>query len=269
VNKDVDCRVFEDQLDSLISGELSEEGAHHLRRHALVCPDCTMLLKVQEHMALPSLAELSAAVPQEHLDSMWTRVEDGLASREEEKRREEPRRVRRTWLIPTLAAASVALLFSSGFLFSELRQATSRETALARRIGDLERGLAELDSRAEWAERTARLGERGRRSARAVSFALAGRESITVGDLQGLLGRFPSDMIVLDASHLEDLTGAATPPPPELREILSVLAEAYGELGTPRELRAGDLLEWLAESDLPTDMNLSTSQIIGLLNRTS
>ena len=109
MNKDVDCRVFEDQLDGLISGELSEEGAHHLRRHALVCPDCAILLKVQEHLALPSLTELSADVPQEHLDSMWNRVQEDLASRDEENRRETPRRARHTWLIPTLAAASVAL----------------------------------------------------------------------------------------------------------------------------------------------------------------
>ena len=51
MNEKVDCRVFQDQLEALVNGDLGEEGAESLRGHALTCPDCSMLLKVHEHVS--------------------------------------------------------------------------------------------------------------------------------------------------------------------------------------------------------------------------
>ena len=63
MKKDVDCLVFEDQLDALVAGGLPVEGLEQLRLHAFSCPDCAMLLKVKEHLTRPSLEGLEAAVP--------------------------------------------------------------------------------------------------------------------------------------------------------------------------------------------------------------
>jgi len=269
VNEKVDCQVFQDQLDALVAGELTDEGAHSLQSHALACPDCAMLLKVKEHLSLPSLDEIAASVPWEHVEGMWSRVQAGISGHEAMSRPGRDRGRRLPWLAPTLAAASVALLFSTGFLFSELRRSSHRETELAQRIGDLEQGLADLGARTDWMERTASLGAAGRRTARAVDFMLAGRESLTVADLQNLLGRYPRDLVVLEASRIQELTTSNTPPPPELREILSLVAQAYSDLGGGQGLRAGDLQEWLEGSDLPPDMVLPKGHLLGLLSRTS
>jgi hypothetical protein len=269
VNENVDCRVFEEQLDGLVAGELTDDGVRNLRAHALECPDCAMLLKVHEHLFLPSLEELATSVPQEHLDSMWSAVATGVKWDPIAQRSAGRPKHRLGWIIPALAAASVALLFSTGFLFSELRQSASRETALAERMGDLEQGLADLGARTDWIERTGRLASAGRRSARVVDFLLTGKESLTVADLQALLDRYPSDMIVLEASRVEDLTTSNTPPPPEFREVLSLIAEAHSDRGGHQGVRAGDLKEWLEESDLPPDLVLPKAHILELLSRTS
>ena len=75
MKKEIDCQVFEDQLDALLDGSLPDEGIGQLQLHALSCPDCAMLLRVHEHLALPSLEELEAGVPEELLTSMWPRIE--------------------------------------------------------------------------------------------------------------------------------------------------------------------------------------------------
>jgi hypothetical protein len=266
VKKETDCQFFEDQLDTLLDGSLSGEGTRQLRLHALSCPDCAMLLRVQEHLDLPPLEELEAAVPEELLASMWPKVQAEVA----DQRRDVsavtsfPKRLR--WFVPTLAAASIALLFSASFLFSELKRSEARELQLAQQVGELERGLAEVDARTEWVERTASLAGSRRNRARALAFALSGQDSITVETLFELLGSYPADLVLLNASQVDAIMRTTSRPPPDLRGILVALGDALTDLGYERGVRAGDLVEWLASSGLPRDMVLPKSQLIELLS---
>ncbi len=274
MKKEIDCQVFEDQLDTLVGGGLQDEGIGQLRVHALSCPDCAMLLRVQEHLSLPLLEELEAAVPEALLGSLWPRVQAGTTAPASQARpaiptpvSAKPLGVRRIpWLVPTLAAASAILLFSTGFLLSELRQTQARGNEMAGQIMELERGMAELDARTEWVERTARLAGSGRNRARALNYALAGQESITVEALVELLEKYPADMVLFKASQLQSLLGPSVRPPPELRELFGLLADALTTLGERNEVRAGDLARWLATSGLPPDMVVPKSPLIELLS---
>ncbi|MFH1763123.1 MAG: hypothetical protein ABIF09_02925 [Gemmatimonadota bacterium] len=297
MKKEIDCQIFEDQLDELLNGTLPEEGVVQLHHHSLSCYDCAMLLKVQEHLALPSLEEIEAAVPDEILASLWPRVQAGVQAEPVVVSANVPADVpsskvssvtipagiprppfgplgsgetplprRFPWLAPTLAAASVILLFSTGFLFSELRQTKARGNEMAEQIVELERGMAELDPRTEWVERTAQLAGSGRNRARALNYALAGQESITVEALVELLGNYPADMVLFKASQLQNLLGTSVRPPPELRELFGLLADALTTFGERNEVRAGDLAKWLATSGLPPDMVVPKSPLIELLS---
>lgn len=266
MKKDVDCLIFEDQLDALVDGGLPDEGMDQLRLHALSCPDCSMLLKVKEHLALPSLEELEAAVPQELLDSMWPKVEEGLGGNPEEIQARPPSAPRLTWLVPSLAAASVVLLLSTGFLFSALRRTAARGDELAYQVNELQQGLEVLDARTEWVERTAQLAGLRRSRVRALNFEMAGRESITVGALVELLERFPPETVLLDASQVRAMFGPTRRPPQELSEILALLDEAFSGQVEAQEVRAGELAAWLASADLPSDTVLPKASLIELLS---
>lgn len=262
MKKDVDCQVFEDQLDALTSGALPEEGIGQLQLHALSCPDCAMLLRVKEHLGLPSLEELEAAVPGGLLATIWPAVEAEATAAGENRNREHRGY---GWVVPTLAAASVALLFTTGFLMADLRQTEAREDRMAEQILELERGLTELDVKTEWVERTAKLAGGRRNRARAVEYLLAGQESITVGDLLALLEQYPADRVLFESPQVENLLGASIRPPPELRDILTVLADAVSTEGETREVRAGDLVDWIARSGLPPDRVIPRSPLLDLL----
>jgi len=266
VKKEIDCQVFEDQLDALMEGSLPEEGTRQLKLHALSCSDCAMLLRVQEHLALPSLEESEAAVPEEFLASMWPGVQAEVAAQRMDVSAGTSGLGGLPWLIPTLAAASVMLLFSTGFLFSELRRTEASGIRLTQQVGELERGLAELDARTEWVERTASLAGSRRNRARALAFALSGQDSITVETLLELLGSYPADLVLLNASQVDAILRTTSRPPPDLRGILVALGDALTDLGYERGVRAGDLVEWLASSGLPRDMVLPKSQLIELLS---
>jgi hypothetical protein len=268
VKKEIDCQVFEDQLDALMKGKLSEEGVGQLKSHALSCPDCAMQLRVQEHLALPSLEELEGAVPEELLASVWPTVEDAV-------RGGGPGGIRgasdasgssrilaylhSSWLVPTLAAASVVLLFSTGFLFSELRNTEARESQLAERIGQLEDDLAELNGRTVAVERTAGLASR-RPWARAVNLSLGSQESVTVGWLQEMLGNMQPDAHVLSKSEWDDLMG-------------SRFSRGFGRLrvSIPGEsiadgLTVAELLTLLEELNLDPDQTVPADRLMDILS---
>ena len=262
MKKDVDCQIFEDQLDGLVKGTLPEEGARQLRIHAASCPDCSMLLRVQEHLALPALEELEAQVPEDLLASVWPRVEAEVESGAGDVPAEtgfpmghQGGRIKRfSWLVPTLAAASVALLFSTGLLYSELKRSEAREVQLARQVGEMDRWMAGLDGGSGLVQRTAELAGGGKNRARAVGYALSGGESLTLDSLLDLLGRYPQGKILFDASQLLALSETTSRPPPELREILTLLGDALTTLGDADGVRVGEFAEWLASSSLPPDM---------------
>ncbi len=286
--KDIDCRVFEDQLDALIAGRLPEEGIQQLQRHAQDCPDCSMLLRVKEHLSLPSLEELEAAVPTGLLESILPGVEGELEASptkptgifldpmESAQTRIRPRERRpsdrqpwRAWLVPTLAAASVALLFSTGFLFSELRRMEATGSQLAEEVGTLRTEMAALTVRTEEVERTAELAGRNSYQARALDFLTTGPESLTLGDLIEVLESLSDDEVLLEASQVRRYRRLHTIVPRETREIGEILRILYREVwkrGAPQDIRAGELAEWLANSGIPRDQALPTSRLAQLLS---
>jgi hypothetical protein len=268
VKKEIDCQVFEDQLDALMEGRLSEEGVGQLRAHALSCAGCAMQLRVQEHLALPSLEELEGAVPEEMLASVWPTVEDAVreggpggirGASDAAGAFRIPAHTHSRWLVPTLAAASVALLFSTGFLFSELRNTEARESQLADRIGQLEDDLAGLNERTVAVERTAGLSARSG-WARAINLSLGSPETVTIGWLKEMLGGMQPDAHVLSKSELDDLMG-------------SRFSRGFGRLrvSIPGEsiadgLNVAELLTLLEELNLDPDQTVPADRLMDILS---
>ena len=277
MSKDVDCQVFEDQLDALVMGTLPEEGRRQLRLHAETCPECAMQVRVQEHLVLPSLEELEARVPEALLASMWSRVEekvkeevgaaaDGAAASADQGRssaagwggeRRGEIRPRFGWLVPALAAATLILFFSTGFLFHELGRVRDREAILAQQVVEQQRWLAELDvgPSADPVARTAALAGRN-----PWLRALSRQETISVQGLRTLLERMPSDRMVMSRGQLDAAVRSRTLPlPPPLREALRGLEGREGA-------RARDVLRALDEMELSPDLRLPTTDLMRLLS---
>jgi hypothetical protein len=252
--KTIDCQVFEDQLDALVAGELPEEGRRHLHIHAASCPDCAMLLKVQDHLAEPSLEELEAAVPEELLDDLWDRVEVRTGT-------PGPR------LVPLLAAASVVLLLSTGFLLAELRGAKAEARELAGQLDALQGWLAGFpDHGGDLVRRTAELPRAGSPRARALDYALTGQERVRISTLRDLLAGLPEGEVLFTRSRLAELQRFASRPSPEMREVLGVLDSVLPKTQEATEVRAGDLADWLRASGLPADLDVPKSPLIQLFS---
>ena len=281
MKKEIDCQIFEDQLDELLNGSLPDEGMGQLQHHALSCPDCAMLLRVKEHLTLPPLEELEAAVPEDLLASVWGGVQAGIKAQPEvvplgapagssTNAPDVPAGTSGTrrfgWAIPALAAASIALLFSTGFLFSELRQTQVREQQLAQQVVAIDRWLVDLDGESGLFERTAALAGRGKHRGRALEHALAGQDQVELATLIEMLGDLPEGEILFNASQVDALKRVTSRPSPEMREILAILDEVLPGLERAGDVRAGDLAEWLAESELPTDLLLPKSPLIELFS---
>jgi len=290
--KEIDCQVFQDQLDSLVEGSLSDEGMRQLRLHAAVCSECAMSLRVLEHLVSPSLQELEAQVPEDLLSSVWGGVEARLegagsgtahvapiaqsfgkaAAMEraddvpaETSGQRDPRRVRgrlgsptRTWLVPTLAAASIALLFATGGLLLQVRRTEAHNTRLAQQVQDLERGLADLGTRTRRVEETT--GILGRNGwIRSLSTDLGGGESVTIGSIESLLRQLAPDTPLLTAPQVETLLRAVSGA--RIPAIRTRIAATSGSGG----LTAGELLALLASLDLDPDRTVPTSRLRDLL----
>jgi hypothetical protein len=252
MSKDVDCQVFGDQLDALVKGTLPEEGMRQLRLHAETCPECAMQLRVQEHLVFPSLEELEARVPEALLASLWTRVEEEV--------KEEARvaiRPRFGWLVPALAAATLILFFSTGFLFRELGRFRDREAILAQQVLEQQRWLSELEvgPSADPVARTAALAGRN-----PWLRALSRQETISVQGLRTLLERMPGDRIVMSRGQLDAAVRSRTFPLPfPFREALRGIEDLDGA-------RAGDLLRALDEMELAPELTFPTTDLIRLLS---
>lgn len=267
MKKDVDCRVFEDQLDALAGGDLSEEGLRHLRLHAESCAECSILLRTQEHLAAPSLAELEKAVPGELVASIWPRVEAetgpsrvrGPVSREVLPRwyRILPAR----WAIPALAAAAVVLLLSTGFLMTELTATRARANRLAHQVQMMDLWRTEMENGRNLLERTSRLGNESRSRRRALDFALYGGDQVSVQTLVHLLRALPRDEVLFDARRLERARRLSGRPSRDVMELLDLLYSVVPDPRSLGEVRAGDLARWLVASDLPESLTLPKSPL--------
>ena len=241
-----------------------------------------MLLKVQEHLVGPSLAELEAQVPEDFLAGLWPRVQEGLRGSDavglepvgdspveflaEDPRREGeagpkppmvPLRPRFSWLVPTLAAASLILVFSTGFLFRELGRLRDREVILAQQVAEQQRWLAELGG-----------GATGNPMARTAALAghdpwiraLSRQETITLGGLQLLLQRLPGDRTVLTQAQLESVLQSRTPLP------LPLLREALGRIDGGDGVSARDLFQTLEGLGADEDFTVPTAELMALLS---
>lgn len=265
MSKAVDCQVFEDQLDALVREALPQEGKRQLRLHAADCPDCAMQLRVQEHLLGPSLEELEAQVPEGLVATVWSGVEEGIKGRDAGRPGDGepeqgvvviPHRPPTRWLVPTLAAASVALLFSTGFLLRGLNQLQAREAALVQQVSEQQRWFAELAGPGvDPVARTAALAGRD-----PWMRALSRQESITLSGLLTLLERMPGDRTVLSRSQLDTILESRTP----LR--FRFLRDAVGSLDGLLEVSAAELLEALNTLDEDEDLTVPTAELVALLS---
>ena len=269
VSKAVDCLVFEDQLDALVREKLPEEGLDQLRSHAAECPDCGMQLKVQEHLVGPSLEALEAEVPEEMVAAVWPGVREGIREKgaftpAPEERIQPgprefsfPRRPVSRWLVPTLAAASITLLFSSGILLRELNQVLDREAVLTQQVSEQQRWFAELQagSRVDPVARTAALAGQD-----AWMRALSRQESISLQGLLTLLERMPGNRTVLSRAQLQSLFQSRAPA--RFRFLRNAVRSFEGSEGVSAE----ELLEALRTLDEDEDLTVPTAELVALLS---
>jgi hypothetical protein len=258
VKQSTDCEVFQDQLDALNEGTLGEEGIEQLRRHADSCLDCAKLLDIHERLTSPSVVELEAAVPDQYVSSMWERVRADVAAQESGRRWRpgvwQPSR----WLVPTMAAASLFLLFATGFLLGELKRLRGREQVLVQRVIEHEKWLAELDLRTttDPLARTAGLVTK-----RPWERVLSRRESVSISELEELLERLPARTTIVGASEWEAL----------LESVPFWMNSAWrGAIELVRAddgIQPGELLELLGNLDVDPSRKISTNRILALTRR--
>jgi hypothetical protein len=242
VKKDIDCEVFQDQLDALGNGTLPDEGTSQLRAHAAACADCAMLLRMHEHLAEPSRSALEAAVPENMVASVWPRVRLELGGHSWSERRW-------SWLVPTMAAAIVLLTLGVGFLFGQLRQLQGREQLLARQV------LEQQDPESSNAVvRTAALAGRP-----TWERALARRQTVSTAQLGDMLRSVPENSTVLTPSQTEALIRGA---PSWTRAVWS---EALSRIEMDDGIQAGELRDLLRELPVDPQRSMPTARILGLL----
>ncbi|HKJ03089.1 MAG TPA: zf-HC2 domain-containing protein [Longimicrobiales bacterium] len=244
----VDCTVFEDQLDSLVRGELPESGVAQLRAHAARCPECATQLRMREHLVTPSLADLEAQVPDAWVTSMWNDVQAAVAVPGAAVRR------RNRWAVPLLAAALVALLFANGLALRALARAENRAEDLASQLLDQQRRLVSLQGERESGLPGVLAGFAGRGSALR---ALEDRTDLTVAELRALLQELPAQTPLIGAARTRQLARSPFVP--------SVWRDAMSRLDTGGEVTAGALLTVLDDLDIPGDATVPAARIFELL----
>ena len=262
MREEIDCQVFEDQLEELVEGTLTEEGSEQLRFHAEVCPDCAAQLRVHGHLADPSLEKLEEEVPQHLVDSIWPRLRQEVSEGPSSGPRARPSPARRSWFVPAMAAASLALLFVSGVLYGQLRQSEERGRTLVRQLSDQQALLAELaveQSRASGlrtaTNRPPLLGGRPDWLR-----ALSQRETVTVAELADLLRQVPGGTPLVSPGEVEAvLANTSSLTPPTWRGVLRTL-----DTGEP--IRASDLLMVLESLGVRPETRVPTSRLAQFLN---
>jgi hypothetical protein len=255
VTRNPDCEVFQDQLDALQAGALSEDGMEQLRLHADSCEDCAVLLRVHEHLASPPLGDLEAAVPDELVASVWPRVRAEIATGESARLRESRGWQGWSWLAPAMAAATLLLFIGSGLMYQEMRELRRREDALVQQVAQQERWLAELDLRTSTdpVVRTAGLAGRA-----AWERALARRKSVSVAELAGMLRSLPANNTILSASQAEALAGSLP------FWMVSALSGTLEGIEAENGVQAGELSQLLDNLNVDLEKRVPTARILAL-----
>lgn len=254
MKKNVDCEVFQDQLDSLKEDVLSEDAMAQLQLHAEACPECAALLRMHDHLTVASMEDLEAAVPDVFVASMWDRVQADIATQTAPGRRFGGWH-RSRWLVPALAAASVLLLVSTGFLLGELGRLRGREQVLVQRVVEHERRLADLELTTASGAATRAAGFASRR---VLERALSRRESVSIGELGEVLERLPAGTTVVSAAGMEALVG-------KLSFRASAAWRAVREdISIEDGVHAGELLRVLEALDLDPDTQIPTARLLAV-----
>lgn len=248
----VDCLVFEDQLEALVEGRLPAEGLRRLRAHAEACAACGTQLQVKAHLASPTLAELEPRVPDDLVDGMYGRVREALDGAQDTTAPRLRRAARTNPLVPLLAAASVALLISTGLLGRQLLREQER-------AGFLEMELEVQQARVSGLLSAA--GSAGSRSGLAFTLfrPLARRETVTVAELRELLDGLPAHRTILSAERVQSLRSL-----PSTRRGW-VMDELLSAIPPDEGVSAGDLADLLDRASMSPDRTLRTADLLELL----
>lgn len=193
----------------------------------------------------PSLASLEASVPDEWAESMWGAVESRIAPR---------RPAIHPWLVPSLAAASVALLATSLLSIGALRATQEREATL---LDDLRRQEVQIAALAA-APAPAPVGRMRNAAIRAGWVrSLEGRRSVPVDEFVRILADLPPRTILLDEARARAIV--------ETRIVPQAWRRALDGLLTDGPLRAEDLLAALRRMDLPPGTTVPAARLLDLL----
>ncbi|MBC8425927.1 hypothetical protein H8E07_17585 [bacterium] len=173
---------FHDGLDALASGEGDADLRDRLTELAVGIPDGRLMLELAIGLAADRLDDLAARAPEDLVARTWDRLEAILPARTAPRRPAARWPGGRAW-VGLAAAATIALIFLSGYLVGERRQ-------LQARLDDV---LAH-DSRGPAAD--VRAGALP---------ALATDRTWTTGELRLLLARLPSQAVLADEAELTRL----------------------------------------------------------------
>jgi hypothetical protein len=195
VDSKVTCDRIQEQLEALAAGALPDEEFLELMGHIDRCPDCAMLLRLQQHTAAGTDEELQAIVPDHLADGMYGRVMEEIGRKAAKRPGFSLQWPSFRWLVPALSTAVVVLLVGGGMMFHEIRELKERENALSNRVMQQERlvrdgGPAPASS----------VGLRDRLVLSSGSWArvLARQEETSIAELQSLLERLPPETQILD-----------------------------------------------------------------------
>lgn len=244
------CDQFQDELDKIFEGEASETDTLRVKRHAESCPDCAMILKIQDNLGTAPLNELEAAVPDDLVDGMWPRVEREITRDDRRRAAESPRRPLWHWVTAAQAAAIVLLAVAGTIQFSELRQVRVRELALAEQVAVQRDQLAAL----EW--RTEQVFSRPPEFAGGEWRQRFGRsDRFTVGEMARFLEKLPPDTQVLNARETRGMM-AMLP-----RLVTGAGTEELAGIHAGDGLQAGEALRVIAALNLDPSQRFPASLI--------
>ncbi len=250
-----DCDVFQQQLDAFKAGRLGKEARASLQGHADSCPECAVLLRLHDHLALPPQEELEAAIPVELLASLRSRLATDLATRRAVTTPTPQERLQRDWRTPALAAAAVVLLASVGLLYAEVRKLQGRERALIEQVAEQQSRLTEDERRTSVAAVARTAGLAG---SSAWQRLLARKGRISVAELDDLLARLPSGTTVYSRAEFEALMANAP------IWLTSAWRARLAEIETEDGIQSEELLRMLDETAIDPRRSISTARLLAL-----
>ncbi len=249
------CDAFHEQLDELIRGVAQEDAVQACRLHAETCVDCAVLLKLHEHLGGQSQDELEALVPSDWVRDMWSRIESEIELHGTAGGRRVQRQRNSGWLIPTLAAASLLFMVSTGYLLYELRSLRAREAQLAQQVSEHRGWLADLDRRtllARAEQRTAKLAE-----SNSWERLLARRGTVSKSDLDAMLASLPAESTLFSRADVERLSG-------RLPSRIAVWRDLLGEIEIEDGIQAGEFRQLLNGLQLDEQTRIPAARIIAM-----